>query len=387
MVTWGAEWSRNDVEIEILELPNQSFPTIMPATTEHLETDENNIGAFAEVWWKARPTVSVYGSLRFDYVDLPVRDLLDPSGSGRNEFSPLSGGIGITKHFQSAWSTFASYGRGFRTPVILEVMCADPEDPCQLPFELGPDPPLRAVTTDTWQAGVRMAKARANGEVSAYWSEVHDDIFNITDLETPTRGYFTNLERTRRLGVEASLTLVPFSSLPSLTVRTTTGWTRATFESPALLSAPYIDGDDDDPGDGDDPGDPEEGPPPPEVEPGDRFPMVPSLTLGLGVGYRGEKTLVDLNASWVGSQFLVGDEGNEAGAGKVDRYTTLQASVERRLGNVWVYVRVFNLLDTVYDAYGVLSQNLRGPVQQVEPFLTPGSPWNLTAGMRLRIGT
>ena len=32
--------------------------------------------------------------------------------------------------------------------------------------------------------------------------------------------------------------------MPSLTVRTAMGWTRATFESEAILSAPFLDGDD-----------------------------------------------------------------------------------------------------------------------------------------------
>ena len=97
-----------------------------------------------------------------------------------------------------------------------------------------------------------MNNIRSQAEVAVYWSEVRDDIFNVTDLDTPTRGFFTNLDRTRRVGVEASLSLVPFPSVP-LTVRTAMGWTRATFESEATLSAPFLD-DDDDPGD---PGDPD----------------------------------------------------------------------------------------------------------------------------------
>ena len=382
IATAGTEWTRNHVEIEIRKLPNRAFPSIVPATTERLETDENNVGAFGEVWWRARPTVSLYGSLRFDYVNLPVRDLLDPTGSGRNTFAQWSGGIGISKRLDQAWNAFASYGRGFRAPVILEVMCADPEDPCQLPFELGPDPPLKPVTSDTWQAGLRIAKTRGQAEVAAFWSEVRNDIFNVTDLVTPTRGFFTNLDRTRRVGVEASLALVPFSSVPSLTARTAMGWTRATFESAALLSAPFLD--DDDPGD---PGDPdgENELTPPEVEPGDRFPMVPSLTGSVGLRYDADESVFELTGSWVGGQFLVGDEGNDAGPDKLTRYSLLNASVERRFGAAWIYLRVSNLLDSDYRAYGVLSENLRGPTLEVERFLTPGRPRQLTAGVRVRL--
>ncbi len=379
VATSGLEWTRNDVEIEIRELPNPAFPSIVPATTEHLETDENTVGAFGEVWWNARPTVSLYGSLRLDYVRLPVRDLLDPSGSGRNTFTEGSGGIGISKRLDGGWSAFASYGRAFRAPVILEVMCADPEDPCQLPFELGPDPPLKPVTSDTWQAGVRTAGSRARGELVAFWSEVRDDIFNVTDLDTPTRGFFTNLDRTRRVGVEASLAFVPFSRLSQLSVQTAMGWTRATFQSEAILSAPFLD----DEGGAGPVGD---GPTAPQVKPGDRFPMVPSLTASVGLHYAINEGAIELTAGWVGEQFLVGDEGNDATAGKLDRYTTLDASVERSVGSVLFYLRASNLLDNDYRAFGILSENVRGQTMEVERFLTPGHPRQLTAGMRVRMG-
>ena len=380
IATAGTEWTRNEVEIRIRELPNQTFPSTVKATTEHLETNENNVGAFGEVWWRAHPKVSFYGSLRFDHVKLPVEDLLDPSGSGRNTFSQWSGGFGISQRFDQAWNAFASYGRGFRAPVILEVMCADPEDPCQLPFELGPDPPLKPVTSDTWQAGVRMIKIRGQAEVALFWSEVRNDIFNVTDLVTPTRGFFTNLDRTRRVGLEASLALVPLARLPGLTVRTAAGWTRATFQSEAVLSAPFLDGDDD-PGGAPDPNDPT----PPQVEPGDRFPMVPSLTASIGLRYELDESIFQLTGAWVGGQFLVGDEGNDATAGKLDGYPLLDASVERSFGDVRLYFRVSNLLNTDYRSFGILSENVRGPAGGVERFLTPGHPRRLTAGMRVRL--
>lgn len=126
MATAGAEWTRNDVKIVIREIPNQAFPLIERATTEHLETDENNVGAFGEVWWRTRPTVALYGSLRFDYVELPVRDLLDPSGSGRNTFAQWSGGIGVSKRLDQAWNVFTSYGRGFRATFESDAVLSAP---------------------------------------------------------------------------------------------------------------------------------------------------------------------------------------------------------------------------------------------------------------------
>ncbi|MDH3206486.1 MAG: TonB-dependent receptor, partial [Gemmatimonadota bacterium] len=149
LIAAGTEWTRNDVDIEIHEVPNRNFPGVTPAMTEHLRTEEDNLGAFAEAWWQAGEKIALYGSLRYDYVRLPVRDLLDPSDSGDNTFSEASGGVGLSGELGGGLSAFAGYGRGFRAPVILEVTCADPADPCQLPFELGPDPPLQPVKSDT----------------------------------------------------------------------------------------------------------------------------------------------------------------------------------------------------------------------------------------------
>jgi outer membrane receptor protein involved in Fe transport len=113
--------------------------------------------------------------------------------------------------------------------------------------------------------------------------------------------------------------------------------------------------------------------------------MVPSLTASLGLRYDLSETVFELNGGWVGGQFLVGDEGNDATLGKLDGYVLLDVSVERRFGAAVFYLRVTNLLDNDYRTFGILSQNLRGPTGGVERFLTPGHPAMLTAGTRIRL--
>ncbi|MCH2470265.1 MAG: TonB-dependent receptor [Gemmatimonadetes bacterium] len=369
----GAEGVRNDVRIEIQAHPNRTFVTLAPHTTERLRTDEDNFASFAESWWALSPSIALHGSLRFDFSSLPVTDLLDPADSGKNTFSELSGGLGLSADLGSGFNAFAGYGRGFRSPVILEVSCADPEDPCQLPFELGPDPPLLPVTSDTWQAGLRVGRQRFRGEAVGYWSEVENDIFNVVDLETPTRGFFTNLERTRRLGLELSAEAVPLRGQRELTVTGSLGWTRATFESSAVLAAPFLDEDDDEGGD------------PPVVEPGDRFPMVPEFSVSAGVAYAFANTSLALQARWVGEQFLIGDEGNDAPFRKLDRYSLVDLRVERWLGRATAYLELSNLFDRRYSPFGIISRNVRD-AEQVERFLTPGLPRALRVGLRVQSG-
>ena len=322
MVILGAEGVRNDVDIDIRELPNRAFPSIVPNTTERIRTDEDNIAGFAEAWWELRPRLALHGSLRFDYTSLPVVDLLDPSDSGKNTFGEWSGGLGLSGELGSGLSAFAGYGRGFRSPVILEVSCADPDDPCQLPFELGPDPPLLPVTSDTWQAGLRFARERVRAEVVGYWSEVHDDIFNVIDFDTPTRGFFTNLERTRRIGSELFVVATPLRALPGLVFTAGLGWTRATFESSAVLAAPFLDND----GVGAAMGELE----PTKVEPGDHFPMVPELSVTMEARYEFRRGSAELDVRWLDDQFLIGDEGNDAPFEKLDGYALLDIHLTER---------------------------------------------------------
>jgi iron complex outermembrane recepter protein len=383
LLSAGAEWTRNDVDIEIRERPNRFFPSLIEATTERLRTEEDNLGGFAEAWWSASERVAFYGSLRYDWVDLPVSDLLDPSDSGENTFSELSGGLGVSFDLDAGLGAFAGYGRGFRAPVILEVTCADPEDPCQLPFELGPDPPLEPVKSDTWQAGLRLTRARAQASLVGYWIEVRDDIFNVIDEETPTLGYFTNLERTRRVGLEAFAAGAPLPGLPGLTVRGSLAWTRATFQSEADLASPLVEEEDEEEEPGPPDGDDEEGAV--HVEPGDRFPMVPQLSATLGARYRAGATSVEVEAEWMGRQFLVGDEGNEEEFPRLASSTVIDVRAEHVLSRATVFVELANVLDTKFNAFGIISENGRNTPEGIERFLTPGSPRRLTVGVRVRV--
>ncbi|HET9948591.1 MAG TPA: TonB-dependent receptor [Longimicrobiales bacterium] len=379
----GAEWVRHDVDIEIRELPNRNFPDVSPATTERLRTDEHDLGFFGEAWWALTERLALYGSLRWDRVRLPVEDLLDPSDSGESTFSEPSGGVGLSLELRAGLGAFAGYGRGFRAPVILEVTCADPEDPCQLPFELGPDPPLEPVTADTWQAGLRLARPRVRGSVVAYWTDVHDDIFNVIDEETPTRGYFTNLERTRRAGVELSAAGIPLARVPGLTVRAALAWTRATFESEAALASPLVEEEEEG---GEEP-DAGEGTGAVRVQPGDRFPMVPRVTATLGVRWEGGPLVLQAEAGFTGRQYLIGDEGNDELLPQLPASTVLDFSAEWRLGaRASLFAELSNVLDTEYHAFGIISENGRAAVERVERFLTPGLPRRFTAGLRVGIG-
>jgi hypothetical protein len=224
---------------------------------------------------------------------------------------------------------------------------------------------------------MRRSGARARASVVGYWTEVHDDIFNVLDEATPTLGYFTNLERTRRVGMEVGAGATPIAAVPGLEVSGTLAWTRATFESHAELASPLVEDD----------------PPPPgtppdgavEVEPGDLFPMVPQLSGSLAVRYETPTTTLELEGAWTGRRFMVGDEGNEEEFGHLASSTILDARVERRFGVARAFVEISNLMDTDYSVFGILAENGRAATPEAERFLTPGLPRRLTAGIAVRL--
>ena len=386
VLTAGAEYVRHDVDIEIFELPSEFFPDVDTTLTEHVGTEEENAGLFAQVWWPTTERLALTGSLRFDHVHVPFLDFLNPEDSGTNDFNELSGVAGADLLVSDRVSLFASYGRGFRAPVILEITCSDPLDPCPLPFELGADPPIDAVRSDSWQAGGRYLSTPFSVEALVYWAEVYDDIFNVI-LPPSTRGFFKNVEKTRRQGVEVTLSALPAENLA---VNAGLALTRATFRTNELLASALLDDEEEEEnesrvtslaGEGDG-GDDEGGPT--EVEPGDEFAMVPAVSVNAGADYEVGAWSFSLDGILVGSQWLTGDESNTRPQDKLDPYVVLDAYVEREFGPLSAFALVENLLDTEYETFGIVATNVLGPgdPEAIDPFLTPGLPRRVYAGVR-----
>lgn len=367
----GLEYERDDVNARIFAEPNAADPD--SGMTTHVTTKQDEVGAFAQLSWSPGDRLLLMGSLRYDQIRVPFRDRLDPSNDGTNTFRQATWSGGANYALSDLVNVYGSYGRGFRAPVILELACADPEDPCPLPFELGADPPLDPVTTDTWQAGLRLAGGPLwSLELSGYWSEVHDDIFNVTTGAT-TRGFFRNLDRTRRQGLDLEARFQPDSRF---TLSGDLSYTRATFQTRDTLFAPFLDEEGGEPGAELDP---------PVVEPGDRFPLIPDLRAGVAVTYDDGPWRLALEGEYLGAQWLRGDEHNSDEDARVDPHVLVSVRVERDIGPLDLYARVENVFDASYETFGVIASNPRGPGEPlIEPFYTPGFPRRVFAGARWR---
>jgi len=285
--------------------------------------------------------------LRYDVIRVPFRDRLDPSGDTTSTFKHLSARGGIAYDLGSGSSLYASVGKSFRAPALLELSCADPAAPCPLPFALGDDPPLRPVIATTIETGIHWSLGSGTLDASLYRTDVRDDIFFIAP--GPAEGYFANLESTRRTGVE-------FGAQQGLgarvTVRASYAYTRATFETPASIATARSASD--------------------SVRPGDRFPLTPDQRLAFSGTWRiGRGLQLDTHVSYTARQYLRGDESNQTAP--LPAYTAVDCRLGWRRGGWELAALVTNVLDRRYATFGTWGTN-REAGDRVERFRTPGTP-------------
>ena len=98
-----------------------------------------------------------YNRTSIDNIDrLPVvTDGSRGSLNGQYVFERFNPSAGLTYSASRFASVYFSYSESSRAPTSIELGCADPNEPCNLPNALVSDPPLKQVVTRTLEAGVR----------------------------------------------------------------------------------------------------------------------------------------------------------------------------------------------------------------------------------------
>jgi outer membrane receptor protein involved in Fe transport len=319
---------------------------------------------------------------RYDYVRIPFENLLDPSADTVGTYDQINPRLGVSVAIAPGASVFASWGKSFRSPAVIENACADPEAPCPLPFALGDDPPLDPVKATTIEAGFNYATESLVLQGSVYHMDVSNDIF-LTPFgeEEPEGGtidgFFINLDKTRRVGVELGAAYrFPGGHSAYLNY----GYTRATFESPAeIFSIRSLEEEGEDevinpfPTDN-------------EVVAGDHFPLVPDHMLKGGATVRvGRYFYVGADARYTGTQWLRGDEANVTD--KLDDYVVTDARLGVELDRWEVSGVVTNVFQNRYASFGTFNVNQGNPAgPTVERFLSPGSERMFRLVVRASLG-
>jgi len=388
-LTLGAEYSRNDIAYRIFSVPTAGAPDFddecdqQDGLCENARVNEDDAALYAQGVLSASPSLAVTASLRGDYVRIPFRDLREPENDGTNSYLRLSPRLGLNYYLGPQFRGYAAVSTGFRAPAPLELGCADESSPCALPFALGDDPPLEPVTVVNYESGIDWEPRDGTSlDVVGFHEDVRNEIVFVAS--STTMGYFQNIARARRQGIEASASL----SLPGgLRLFGSYALIDATYQSPVLLAS--------------------EMPEPDSARAGDRFPLSPrhrgsagiELTRALGKSLLG----AELSVSAVSSQYLRGNDANiervdlaEGGpprivSGSVAGYTltNLRLGYERSHFALTAYLR--NLFDRDYSNFGIFGENPAGPIggprptgPVIERFLNPGYPRTLTVSLQVR---
>ena len=335
-----------------------------PGETTNVESPIRRYDAYAVGEWNTGPA-TVSAGIRFDAVRVPFRNVRNPARDTTSNFVQMSPRASLSLRLSEALTTYASIGRGFRAPALIEIACADPEEPCPLPFALGDDPPIDPVRVLTYDAGLKWMSRNFVADASVYRSNVQDDIFLFPyhDESEPAGstidGYFGNVERTRREGVELSARLHG----RVVDAWASYGLSRATFQSGdvEIFSIREAAGAQN------------------EVEAGDRFPLVPSSILNIGVDMRFRALEAGAVLSYTGSRYLRGDEANDEA--QLEGYATVDVRAAYAWRDWEVDALVRNIANTEHIQFGTFNIN-QGAGNVLERFVTPGAPRTLEIALR-----
>jgi outer membrane receptor protein involved in Fe transport len=244
-----------------------------------------------------------------------------------------------------------------------------------LPNAFVTDPPLAQVVARTFEAGVRGTFKRGNlkldYDLTGFDTTNSNDILFISSGMVANQGFFANVGRTRRLGLEADLT-----GRRSFAGGARIDWslyytvTNATFETE--FKAPSANHPDADNGSI-------------TVPLGSHIPSIPKHIGKAGLSFVGGFGLsAGVNLIANSGQYLRGDEANRLPA--IPGYLVVNARVAYRLpSHGSVFVLANNIFDARYSTFGVLGNatDVLGPAYGSRRFVGPGAPRAGWVGLEL----
>ena len=323
-----------------------------------VEVAVQNIGIYGTNTFSITPQLGLTLSGRYNRTEIVLRDQIGVELNGDHTFDRFNPAAGLTYQFHSVLSLYGSYSESSRVPTPVELTCADPDAPCRLPNAFVADPPLDQVITKTWETGLRGRLGRMDWNADFFRATSFDDLIFISSGALTNEGYFQNVARTLRQGVELSIGGTLFNRLHGLLNYT---FISATFETDLTVSSPNH---------------PEAKGGEIDVETGDRIPGVPQHNL------KADITLAVTEALSFGTNILInssqvfrGDEGNLIdqipGYGIVNlrgRYTLWN--------NLSMFAKVNNLFDETYETFGLFGEadEVLGDDFEDSRFLSPGAP-------------
>jgi outer membrane receptor protein involved in Fe transport len=303
----------------------------------------------------------------------------DAALNGTHTFSRVNPAIGVNFNPAESMTAYASYNEGMRAPTPIELTCADPDAPCKLPNQFLADPPLAKIVSSTLEAGARGQRRAATWSAGVYRTELRDDLaFIASGTGATNAGYFRNVGRTRRQGIELAATVRGDPVTMAVRYNAIDARFRSTFRA-ASPSNSEADADG-----------------AIIVRSGDRIPGIPVHSATMRLDWQ-----VAPNAAFgaslvaVSSQYARGDENNRDRSGRIPGYFVVHLDAEYRLTQqVTLFAQVDNVFDRQYANFGLLGSNaFTGPNRTFgaaagvaplpEQFRALGAPRGIWAGVRM----
>ena len=317
-------------------------------------------------------------STRYNMTRIRIEDRsgADPRLDGAHRYARASSAAGVNFKPTPELTAYAAYTESVRMPTAVELTCADPAAPCRLPNAFLSDPELAPVVARTGEAGARGRWGDAGSwSIALYRTELDDDIQFVSSAgAVGNAGYFRNVGRTRREGVEVAAG----TRWGEVAIDARFAYVGATFRSAFMQSSPANSTADADGAIA--------------VRPGDRMPGIPQRSFKLRLEY-------DAPGPWSAGAMLLansaiharGDENNRDANGRVAGYAVVNLDARWRFGaSTEAFVRIDNAFDARYANFAVLGRNVfTGPGRtfdpghaSVEPFYGSGVPRGAWIGLR-----
>ncbi len=347
-------------------------PTFYEVANEPLTTTVNINGenTYSNVF--ATDTFSVFDWLHLNasanwmQAHVKTLDKMGDALNGNNTFERLNPAAGLTfnpfdalslKTPLQEFTTYFNYNEGFRAPTPVELTCADPNAPCTLPNSFLSDPPLKPVVSHTLETGLRGKFSAALKWNLSFYETINTNDILFLNVDT-TRGYFSNVGKTKRQGIELGLSGL---ALDSLNWYISYGFVDATYQSNAQLF---------------------NGLGAESVIAGNKIPSIPANTLKFGSEYElFHNFFLGGDLQYVSSQYSRGDDTNSSP--QIPDYAIVNLNTRYVINkNIELFAMGKNIFDNHYVSFSQLGQNFfnnNNPTQ----FQGPGAPATGYAGIRV----
>ena len=314
--------------------------------------------------------LSLTAGARLNFARLTAQDLtgFSPDVTGTHYFNKINPVAGLTYRVLPGLTVYGGYSESNRAPTPLELACANPLRPCLLPNSLVADPPLKQVTGQTYEVGIRgtLPNFYEGGvftyKLGAFRTDLANDIIQLATPGNAARGYYVNVPATQRQGLEFSGEYIN----ERVSLYANYALIDATFQFNGTLSSPNNPL--------------ATGTGAINVRPGNKVPLVPEHQIKGGFdvtvlpGWR-----FGMNVQAFSSSYYRGDESNLNR--KLPPYAVVNLTTSYQVTkNLQVFGLVTNLLNNRYATFGTFAE--RGPVNNV---LTISDPRTTTLAQPLSV--